>query len=45
MKMGANISKTHNDFMVGSGELNIIGYKKDGSSISILKNGEWDINV
>ena len=41
LKLGANRSLIHVDFMVGSNELNITGVKKDGSKTSILKNGEW----
>ncbi len=41
--LGANKSMIHIDFMVGGSELSIIGYKKDGSAVQIIKNGEWAI--
>lgn len=38
---GANTSITHNDFMVGSGELSIEATTESGEKLYILKNGEW----
>ncbi len=43
--MGANQSIIHTDFMVGSENLNITGYQKDGTAIPILRNGEWAMNI
>lgn len=42
---GANQSTVHTDFMVGSEHLNVTGFKKDGSAVPVLVNGEWAINV
>ncbi len=39
--LGANDSMIHIDFMVGGPELNVTGYKKDGTAVPVLKNGEW----
>lgn len=43
--LGANKSMIHIDFMVGGPELSIIGYKKDGTAIQVIKNGEWAIEL
>lgn len=40
-KLGANESMIHIDFMVGSHELNITGYKKDGTKVPVLVDGEF----
>lgn len=40
---GVNDSIIHVDFMVGSEELNITGYTRDGKKVQIFKNGEWAI--
>ena len=42
-EMGINDSVMHVDFMVGSSELNITGYTKDGTAVQIFKNGNWAI--
>lgn len=42
-KSGMNNSIIHVDFMVGGPELSVIGVKKDGSKIELLKNGNWAI--
>ncbi|WP_029410510.1 aminopeptidase [Treponema pedis] len=42
-KSGMNNSIIHVDFMVGGPELSVIGVKKDGSKIELLKNGNWVI--
>ena len=39
--LGFNDSMIHLDFMVGGPELNVTGYRSDGSSTPILRNGEW----
>ena len=41
LSRGGNISMTHNDFMIGSGELDIDGILKDGSVEPVLRAGEW----
>ena len=40
-KMGVNDSGIHVDFMIGSKDLNITGYTKDGKQIPIFRNGNW----
>ncbi|MGZ9583534.1 aminopeptidase [Paenibacillus marinisediminis] len=40
---GVNISMTHVDFMIGSGEMDIDGILEDGSSVPIFRNGNWAI--
>ncbi len=40
-KMGINDSCIHVDFMIGSEDLDIKGYTKDGQEIQIFKNGTW----
>ncbi|WFA08098.1 aminopeptidase [Tissierella sp. Yu-01] len=42
-KLGVNNSLTHEDFMIGSEDLSIIGETKDGEKIQIFKDGEWAI--
>lgn len=39
--VGANTSITHNDFMVGSSQLDIKATTHEGETFYILKNGEW----
>ncbi|MDD4541718.1 MAG: aminopeptidase [Eubacteriales bacterium] len=43
-ELGFNSSMIHLDFMVGGPELNVTGYRKDGSSVQVMKNGEWAVN-
>lgn len=38
---GVNQSLTHQDFMIGSSDLNITGITKSGEKIDIFKNGNW----
>lgn len=40
---GINDSIIHVDFMIGSKELNVTGYTKDGKKIQIFKDGNWAI--
>ena len=40
-KMGVNDSGIHVDFMIGTKDLNITGYAKDGKQIPIFRNGNW----
>lgn len=42
-KLGVNDSIIHVDFMVGSKELNITGYTKDGKAVKVFENGNWAI--
>ncbi|HPX93721.1 MAG TPA: aminopeptidase [Bacillota bacterium] len=39
--LGSNKSMIHIDFMVGGPELSITGYKKDGTALPVLRDGEW----
>ncbi|NLC03313.1 MAG: aminopeptidase [Tissierellia bacterium] len=38
---GANFSLIHVDFMVGSPELQIVAYEKDGTKVQLFENGNW----
>lgn len=38
---GVNDSLAHEDFMVGTHDLDILGITKDGREIQIFKNGNW----
>jgi len=38
---GGNLSATHVDFMIGSGQLDIDGVLPDGSSEAVMRKGEW----
>lgn len=40
-KMGINDSNIHVDFMIGSKDLNIVGYTRDGKKVQIFKDGNW----
>ncbi len=40
-KNGANDSLIHEDFMIGSKDLNITGIKNDGSEVPVFLNGNW----
>ena len=40
---GLNVSITHVDFMIGSGDMNIDGVKADGSKEAVFRNGEWAV--
>ena len=40
-KMGVNDSNLHVDFMIGSEDLSITGYTRDGKKVQIFKNGTW----
>ena len=40
-KMGVNDSGIHVDFMIGSKDLNITGYTRNGKKVQIFKNGNW----
>lgn len=42
-ELGINDSMIHVDFMVGSKDLNITGYTKDGKAVKVFKNGNWAI--
>lgn len=38
---GVNDSYAHEDFMVGTEDLDIIGVKHDGNEVQVFKNGNW----
>lgn len=38
---GINDSSIHVDFMIGSKDLSITGYTRDGKKVPIFKNGNW----
>lgn len=42
-KLGANDSSEHEDFMIGTPDLNVVGVRKDGTEIKIFEDGEWII--
>ena len=41
VKMGLNQSMIHVDFMIGTKDLTINAYTKDGKKVEIFKNGTW----
>lgn len=38
---GVNASITHNDFMIGSNQMNIDGIQADGTVVPVFRNGAW----
>ncbi|MBD3161864.1 MAG: aminopeptidase [Candidatus Latescibacteria bacterium] len=38
---GGNMSLTHVDFMIGSGEMDIDGVTRDGAAEPLMRGGEW----
>lgn len=42
-EMGVNDSITHTDFMIGSEDMSIKGYTKEGKCVEIFRNGNWAI--
>ena len=40
---GVNDSLIHEDFMIGSSDLSIIGIMEDGKEVQVFKDGEWAI--
>lgn len=40
--LGVNESMIHEDFMIGSDDLEIIGITEDGREVRIFTDGEWD---
>ena len=39
--MGINSSMIHEDFMIGSEDLDIVGETENGEMVQIFKNGNW----
>jgi aminopeptidase len=42
---GGGNSLIHVDFTIGSDKMDVIGQGKDGSSESIMHNGEWAFDI
>ncbi len=42
-KLGANDSTEHEDFMIGTPDLSVIGVKENGEKIQLFADGEWVI--
>ena len=42
-KLGANDSTEHEDFMIGTNDLSVVGVKEDGQRVQIFADGEWVI--
>jgi len=42
---GGNVSLTHNDFMIGSAEMDIDGITADGTREPVMRQGEWAFDV
>lgn len=40
-EMGINMSMIHEDFMIGSEDLDITGVTESGETVQIFKNGDW----
>jgi aminopeptidase len=40
-RAGGNRSAVHVDFMIGSGDLDVDGIRKDGTSEPLMRRGEW----
>jgi aminopeptidase len=45
MAVGGNVSATHVDFMIGSGQLQIDGLLPDGGVEPVMRDGEWAFSV
>jgi aminopeptidase len=42
---GGNLSQAHVDFMIGSGEMDVDGIRKDGLTEAVMRSGEWAFNI
>ncbi len=42
---GGNFSLTHNDFMIGSPQMDIDGIREDGTREPVMRSGEWAFEV
>lgn len=42
---GGNYSLIHEDFMIGSAEMDIDGYLADGSAEPLMRSGEWAFDI
>jgi len=45
LNAGGNLSQLHEDFMVGSGALDVDGIRGDGDVEPVMRAGEWAFNV
>ena len=45
LKNGINDSMTHEDFMIGTADLDIIGITKDGREIQVFKDGNFSLQA
>jgi aminopeptidase len=41
LEAGGNDSQVHVDWMIGSKDMDVTGIRQDGSSLAILRSGEW----
>jgi len=41
LEIGANDSLIHVDWMIGSGQIDVDGIRKDGSIVALMRSGEW----
>ena len=44
-ELGINKSKTHVDFMIGSDDLKIVGYTKNGCEVNIFTDGKFSSDI
>jgi len=42
---GANLSLIHEDFMIGSAQMDVDGLREDGGSEPVMRSGEWTFRV
>ena len=42
-KLGANDSTEHEDFMIGTPDLSVVGVKENGEKVQLFVDGEWAI--
>jgi len=45
MEAGGNVSLNHEDFMIGSPQMDIDGIKEDGTREPVMRQGEWAFDV
>ncbi len=43
--LGVNDSMIHEDFMIGSADMNIDAHTRDGRTVPIFRNGNWAFNI
>ena len=42
---GINESMIHEDFMIGTEDLQILAHTKDGNTVELFRNGNWAFDV